>query len=64
MSYRYMRLLVLFDLPVTTTEERREYTKFRKYLIKSGFMMFQESVYCRIGIESHSGKTDIRRNQT
>ena len=46
MSYRYMRLLVLFDLPVTTTEERREYTKFRKYLIKSGFMMFQESVYC------------------
>ena len=44
MSYRYMRLLVLFDLPVTTTEERREYTKFRKYLIKSGFMMFQESV--------------------
>ena len=50
MSYRYMRLLVLFDLPVTTTEERREYTKFRKYLIKSGFMMFQESVYCRMAL--------------
>ena len=69
MSYRYMRLLVLFDLPVTTTEERREYTKFRKYLIKSGFMMFQESVYCRMAlnrtaarlISTESNVTVLRR---
>ena len=40
-----MRVLVLFDLPVTTVEGRREYRKFRKYLTSNGFMMLQESVY-------------------
>ena len=32
-----MRILVMFDLPVQTSLDRREYTKFRKHLIKSGF---------------------------
>lgn len=48
MSYRFMRILVMFDLPVITSAERKEYTKFRKYLIKSGFIMMQESVYCKL----------------
>lgn len=43
-----MRVLVFFDLPTTTADERREYTKFRKYLIVNGFMMLQESVYSRL----------------
>lgn len=48
MSYRYMRVLVFFDLPVLTETNRRDYRIFRKYLIKSGFMMIQESVYCKL----------------
>lgn len=48
MSYRYMRVLVFFDLPVLTEANRRDYRIFRKYLIKSGFMMIQESVYCKL----------------
>ena len=48
MSYRYMRILVFFDLPVTTEDDRRVYRTFRKYLIKSGFLMLQESVYCKL----------------
>ncbi len=48
MSYRYMRVLVFFDLPVLTEANRRDYRVFRKYLIKSGFMMIQESVYCKL----------------
>lgn len=48
MSYRYMRVLVMFDLPVLTAAERKEYAKFRKYLLKSGFLMMQESVYCKL----------------
>lgn len=48
MSYRYMRVLVFFDLPVLTEVNRRDYRIFRKYLIKSGFMMIQESVYCKL----------------
>ena len=52
MSYRFMRILVMFDLPVTTAADRKEYTKFRKYLIKSGFLMMQESIYCKLSPNS------------
>lgn len=48
MSYRYMRVMVMFDLPVVTVVERKDYTRFRKFLIKSGFLMMQESVYCKL----------------
>lgn len=47
-GFRFMRVLVFFDLPVETTEERRNYRAFRKALIKSGFIMLQESVYCKM----------------
>ena len=52
MSYRYMRILVMFDLPVGTESERKNYRLFRKHLIKSGFLMLQESVYCKIAQNS------------
>ena len=52
MSYRYMRILVMFDLPVGTAAERKDYQMFRKHLIKSGFLMLQESVYCKIAQNS------------
>ena len=48
MTYRFMRVIVFFDLPMVTMEERREYAKFRKYLVKSGFIMMQESVYSKL----------------
>lgn len=47
-GFRFMRMFVFFDLPVITTEDRRNYRKFRKLLIKNGFIMMQESVYCRM----------------
>ena len=49
-SYRFMRVIVFFDLPVETTAQRREYSKFRKLLIKSGFIMMQESVYSKLAL--------------
>ena len=52
MSYRFMRILVMFDLPVTTASDRKEYARFRKYLIKSGFLKMQESVYCKLSPNS------------
>lgn len=45
-----MRVLVMFDLPVGTGEQRREYARFRKFLVKSGFLMMQESVYCKLAL--------------
>ena len=50
MTYRYMRGMVLFDLPVTTSENIRQYTKVRKFLLKSGFIMMQESVYSKLAL--------------
>ena len=43
-----MRVIVMFDLPVTTTLGRREYTQFRKFLVKDGFVKMQESIYCKL----------------
>lgn len=45
-----MRAIVFFDLPVQTSEQRREYAQFRKHLVKSGFVMMQESVYCKLAL--------------
>ena len=48
MSYRYMRIMVMFDLPTTTAVDMKCYRDFRKFLIKNGFMMMQESIYTKI----------------
>lgn len=50
MSYRYMRLIVMFDLPTLNATDMRNYREFRKFLIKNGFMMMQESVYTKIAL--------------
>lgn len=42
--------MVFFDLPTETLENKRNYRVFRKFLIKKGFMMLQESVYCRLAL--------------
>lgn len=50
-----MRVIVFFDLPVLTGKNRSDYRKFRKFLIKSGFLMMQESVYCKLVPNSTAG---------
>lgn len=48
-----MRVIVFFDLPVKTKKDRREYSNFRKYLVKSGFMMMQESVDSKLALNQN-----------
>ncbi len=45
---RFMRLMVLFDLPVKKKADRKAYTQFRRFLIRDGYDMIQFSVYARI----------------
>ncbi|MCP1772292.1 CRISPR-associated protein Cas2 [Neisseria perflava] len=45
---KFMRLIVFFDLPVTTAEKRRAANQFRQFLQKDGYQMLQLSVYARI----------------
>lgn len=46
-GYRTMWLIVLFDLPTATSEERTDYRHFREFLLDDGFVMLQFSVYGR-----------------
>lgn len=50
----------MFDLPVLTSRNRRDYSMFRKFLIKSGFMMMQESVYCKLTTNQSSAETVLK----
>ena len=43
-----MWMIVLFDLPVVTPEERKTASRFRKNLLDQGFHMSQYSVYYRL----------------
>ena len=66
MGYRFMRIMVFFDLPVTTSSDRREYTRFHKYLIKNGFIMMQESVYTKLALNAIVGNAiiaNVRKNK-
>lgn len=47
-----MRMMIFFDLPTTNQGDRREYRRFRKFLISEGFIMMQESVYSKILLNS------------
>ena len=66
MSYRFMRMLIFFDLPTETQADRRSYRRFRKMLIQNGFLMLQESVYCKLLLNTSAEKTAaevIRKNK-
>ena len=49
-----MRVIVFFDLPVKSKQERAVATRFRNDLIKDGYYMVQFSVYARLcnGVDS------------
>lgn len=44
---KFYKLIVLFDLPAKTKENRRNLAKFRQFLIKGGYEMMQYSIYVR-----------------
>lgn len=49
---RVMRTIVFFDLPNIYLKDKKNYLKFRKYLLSEGFIMMQESVYSKIVMNS------------
>lgn len=61
-----MRILVFFDLPTETAKDRKNYSQFRKFLIKEGFIMMQESVYTKLTLNNsiaNSTKDKIYKNK-
>jgi CRISPR-associated protein Cas2 len=55
-----MWLIAMYDLPIETSENRRDYTRFRKALLKDGFMMLQFSVYARFIASEEAAETHRR----
>ena len=56
----------MFDLPTMTSEEKRNYRKFRQFLIKSGFVMMQESVYVKMVLNQSVANSlidSVRKNK-
>jgi CRISPR-associated protein Cas2 len=56
-----MRIIVFFDLPTTTYYDRKVYQHFRKQLIKDGFIMMQESVYCKLALNNSIVKSEMAK---
>ncbi len=62
-----MRIVVFFDLPIETSSEQCEYRRFRKFLLRNGFVMMQESVYSKIvlnGTVAAAVQEKVRKNKT
>jgi CRISPR-associated protein Cas2 len=60
-GYRYMWLIAMFDLPTDTKKARKEYTRFRKALLKDGFAKMQYSVYIRHCASRENTEVHTRR---
>ena len=58
---KFMRVLLMFDVPTKTKKEQKYAAKFRNELIKLGFFMMQFSVYMRICKGIVSAKAVVSR---
>ena len=56
-----MWVIVLFDLPTEDKQMRRDYTRFRKFLLEDGFRMMQYSVYMRHSSSEENAQVHARR---
>lgn len=56
-----MRTMVFFDLPNIYAKDKRNYLKFRNYLLNEGFIMMQESVYSKIVMNSQQSELLLDR---
>ena len=60
-AYRVMWVLVMFDLPTETKNDRRNHAKFRKDVMADGFQMFQFSMYIRHCSSKENADVHIKR---
>lgn len=56
-------MILMFDMPTDTADERKAYRKFRKFLLSEGFIMHQFSVYSKLLLNNSANKAMIDRLQ-
>ena len=60
-GYRWMWVIALFDLPTDSQDARRQYARFRKALIRDGFLQMQYSVYTRHASSRENAEVHVQR---
>lgn len=60
-AWRTVWVFAMFDLPVETQKQRRDYARFRKDLLADGFTMMQFSIYFRHCASLDSAEAHIRK---
>ena len=60
---KLMRMMVFFDLPTKTKQQRLNASRFRNFLLADGYYMVQLSVYARICGGTDSVSVHRRRLQ-
>jgi CRISPR-associated protein Cas2 len=60
-GYRIMWILVMFDLPTDTKQQRKDATRFRNFLLDEGFERSQFSVYARFVNGKEAFQTRVNR---
>ncbi len=60
-GYRIMWIYVMFDLPTTTKQDRKQASQFRHSLLDFGFSMAQFSVYARVSPSKERSLALIRK---
>lgn len=61
MRDRIVRTIVFFDLPNIYARDKKNYLKFRKYLLNEGFIMIQESVYSKLILNTQQSELLVER---
>ena len=56
-----MRIILMFDLPTESSEDKKNYRHFVKYLTNDGYIRIQFSVYSKLCINSNSAMTYAKR---
>jgi CRISPR-associated protein Cas2 len=60
-EYRILWILIFFDLPTETQQERKAAARFRKKIMEDGFAMFQFSIYIRHCSSRENMEVHIKR---
>ena len=55
--------MVFFDLPTETKRQRKQYTVFRKNLMRDGFTMMQFSIYVRHCASAENAQVHVNRTK-
>lgn len=58
---RFMRIVVMYDLPVADAQDRHEYSRFRQFLVGDGYTRLQNSVYTRLAVDTKNAEAAISR---